>query len=82
MIEGDKMFTLIGHGYFLVLHSNAESDMPRVARRIAQSAWALFEISATDLVLLRVAAERELTPPHLESLRCLRIGRNRHNLAA
>jgi hypothetical protein len=70
------MFSVVGHGFYLAL----ESDMPRVAKRIAQSAWALFEISAADLVLLRQSAERGGVVPQLESLRCIRIEKSRSGL--
>lgn len=75
------MFTSIGHGYFLVMQFNQKCELPRIAKKIAQSAWGLFDISAVDLVLLRHAVEQGLAMPHLESLRCLRIARTRHKLA-
>lgn len=75
------MFSSIGHGFFIALDSTSTSDTPRVAKRIAQSAWGLFDISATDLIRLRQAAELGLAAPELESLRCIDIRRSRHTLA-
>lgn len=74
------MFSLIGRGFHLVLHPASNSDSFCVAKRIAQSAWGLFEISVGDLVLLRQACEDDLPTPQLYSLRCLNVGRCRHAL--
>lgn len=70
------MFSLIGHGF----HLDINSKVPRVAKRIAQSSWGLFEISATDLILLRQAAEQELATPPLQSLQCIAIAPCRRSL--
>ena len=70
------MFSLIGHGF----HLDINSKVPRVAKKIAQSAWGLFEISATDLILLRQAAEQGLATPPLQSLQCIAIAPCRRSL--
>lgn len=72
------MFSEIGHGFYLAL----EPDIPCVAKRVAQSAWALFEISAADLVRLRQSVEHGGAVPQLESLRCIRMEKNRSDLVA
>ena len=71
------MFSLIGQGF----HLDVNSKVPRVAKRIAQSAWGLFEISASDLILLRQAAEQGLATPQLQSLQCIAIATCRRFLA-
>jgi len=72
------MFSSIGSGYFLL--SEMEPGKLYVARKVASSAWCLFEISAADLIRLEHAVEQGLEMPSLNSLRCVRISKTRRNL--
>lgn len=74
------MFFSIGEGFYLVTNHAAttfENDTPLIARRIGKTFWGIFEITASDLVLLRHSVENGAAMPVLESLRSICIGRTR-----
>ena len=74
------MFFSIGEGFYLVTHHAAtkfKNDTPLVAKRIAKTFWGVFEITASELVLLRQSVESGSTPPPLKSLRSICIVRTR-----
>lgn len=74
-------FFKIGSGFYLVFNysdKNFANDTPLVATKITSTRWGLFEIEASDLVLLQQSVEHGAVVPRLESLRCISIGGTRY----
>ena len=69
------MFSYCAFGFYLVLVG--KDNRIFVVKRVAATAWGLFELSGSDLLRLRQAAEDRLPMPTLSSLQCLYIGSTR-----
>lgn len=77
----NRSFFKIGGGFYLVLdqlEKNFPNNTPLISRKISLTRWGIFEIEASDLLLLQQAVERGSVVPRLESLRCISVGVSRH----